>query len=113
MVAVEPSVYFESPNNYLNFSPLFERLSWKRYPAEIAKYEVAPFDLHCPSMKGKFDKGICKTCNQYWPSEAAMLRLKKAHKKEISRRNRRRKIRLRANRRRRRESWISSNHRRS
>ena len=88
MDAVESSVYFESPHNRLNFAPLFERLLWKRYPAEIGKYEVAPFDLHCSSMKGKLDKSICKTCNQYWPSEAAMLRHKKAHKKEISRRNR-------------------------
>ena len=80
MDAVEPSVYLESPNNRFNFAPLFERLLWKRYPAESAKYEVAPFDLYCPSMKGKIDKGICKTCNQYWPSEAAMLRHKKAHK---------------------------------
>ena len=82
MDAVKPSVYFESPNNRFDFAPLFERLLWKSYPAESVKYEVAPFDIYCPSMKGKFDKGICKTCNQYWPSEAAMLRHKKAHKKK-------------------------------
>ena len=29
MDAVEPSVYFESPSNRLNFVPLFERLLWK------------------------------------------------------------------------------------
>ena len=57
----------------------------ERYPAEKAKYEVAPLDLHCPSMKGKLDKGICKTCNQYWPSQAAILRLKKAHKEKSHR----------------------------
>ena len=93
MDTVEPSVYFQSPNNRLNFALLFECLSWKRYPAESAKYEVAPFDLYCPSMNCKLDKGICKTCNQYWPSEAAMLRHKKSPKKEIPRRNQRRKIR--------------------
>ena len=74
MDAAEPSVYFESPNNPLNFAPLFERLLWKRYPAESAKYEVTTFDLYCPLMKGKLDKGIFKTCNQYWPSKAVMLR---------------------------------------
>ena len=57
-------------------------LLWESYPAESAKYELTPFDLYFPLMKGKLDKGICKTCNQYWPSEAAMLRNKNAHKKK-------------------------------
>ena len=80
--AVEPSVYFESFHNPLNFAPLFERFLWNRYPAESAKYEVAPFDLYCSSMKGKLDKGICKISNQDLPSEAEMLRHKKQHKKK-------------------------------
>ena len=40
MGAVEPSAYFKSPKNRLNFAPLFEQILWKRYPAESAKYEV-------------------------------------------------------------------------
>ena len=82
MDAVEPSAYFESPNSCPNFAPLFEHVSRKRYSAESAKYEVASFDLYCPSMKSKLDKGICKTCNQYLSRKAAMLRDKRAHKKK-------------------------------
>ena len=33
-------------------------------------------------MKGKLDKGLCQTYNQYWPCKAAMLRHKTAHKKK-------------------------------
>ena len=68
MDAVEPSVYFESPNNGLNFAPLFECLLRKRYPAESAIYELEV----CPLMKG-----IRKTCNQYRPSETKMLKKRK------------------------------------
>ena len=82
MDAVEPSAYFESFHNPLNFAPLSERFLWNRYPAESTKYEVAPFDLCCPSMKGKLDKGICIISNQDLPSEAEMLRHKKQHKKK-------------------------------
>ena len=48
------------------------------------KVLIASFDLYCPPIKGKLSKGICKTCNQYWPSEAAMLRHKKAHKMKFT-----------------------------
>ena len=39
-----------------------------------------PFDLYCPSMQEKLSKGICKICNRYWPSAAAMIRHKKCHR---------------------------------
>ena len=71
--AVEPSMYFKSFHNPLNFAPLFERFLWNR---------SAPFDLYCSSMKGRLGKGICKISNQDLPSEAEMLRHKKQHKKK-------------------------------
>ena len=38
----------------------------------VLKYEVVPFHICCPSLKGKLDKGRCMNCNIYRPSEAAM-----------------------------------------
>lgn len=33
-------------------------------------------------MKEKLENGICNICDKYWPSEAAMKRHKKVHKKQ-------------------------------
>lgn len=78
---VEPSTYFQAVNNPTSsFAPLPQRLLLKAIPQEGSKYKTVPFDLYCPSMKVKLAKGICQKCSQYWPSEAAMKRHKKAHK---------------------------------
>ena len=33
----------------------------------------------CPSLDEKLEKGICKKCGAYWPSQAAMIRHRKCH----------------------------------
>ena len=50
-------------------------------PNAAKKFEKAPCDLYCPSMAEKIDQGICKVCHQYWPTQAAMLRHRKGHRK--------------------------------
>ena len=78
---MEPSQYFKNISNHSNFSLLTHRLSLQDIPTEGLKYKNIPFDLYFPSLKKKLSNGICDKCNKYWPSEAAMKRHKKAHKK--------------------------------
>ena len=80
--AMEPSKYFQHVSNPSMFAPLTHRLLVKSMPSEVSEYKVVPFDLYCPSMKDKLKKGICKKCDKYWPSEAAMKRHKNAHRKQ-------------------------------
>ena len=79
-VAEEPRLVFEKPNEY-KYAPLKDRLIKQLCPREADKYAVVPFDLYCPSMVDKLKKGICTHCNSYWPSQAAMKRHAKCHKK--------------------------------
>ena len=37
--------------------------------------------MYCPSLDGKLEKGRCKKCAEYWPSQAAMMRHRKCHHK--------------------------------
>ena len=37
--------------------------------------------MYCPSLDGKIEKGICKKCGAYWPSQVAMIRHRKCHRK--------------------------------
>ena len=78
-VAVEPSEYASKPKNF-DFAPLHKRLLLKQSPNKAKSFGEVPFDLYSPSMKEKLEKGICKICDMYWPSAAAMLRHKKCHK---------------------------------
>ena len=82
VVAVEPEVYFGDPNatqSKFEFASLQKRLILQKTPVAGSEYGRMPFDLYCPKMKDKLSKGICPTCNMYWPSSAAMLRHKKCH----------------------------------
>ena len=79
---MEPSKYFQHVSNPSMFAPLTHRLLVKSMPSEASEYKVVPFDLYCPLMKDKLKKGICKKCDKYWPSEAAMKRHKNAHRKQ-------------------------------
>ena len=63
-----------------SLSVLPKRLLFKKIPLAAIKYNEVPFDLYCPSMQDKLSKGICKICNRYWPSAAAMIRHKKCHR---------------------------------
>ena len=36
--------------------------------------------MYCPSLDGKLEKGICKKCGAYWPSQATMIRHRKCHR---------------------------------
>ena len=78
-VAVEPSIYVKNPKKF-EFVCLTKRLLLKKIPFAATKYDEVPFDLYCPSMQEKLSKGICKICNRYWPSAAAMIRHKKCHR---------------------------------
>ena len=69
---------FAHPRKY-SFVNLQDRLLHNRKPEEAEQYERVPFDLYCPSMNGKLDRGIFPTCYHYWPSEAAMKRHKVCH----------------------------------
>ena len=80
MAAVEPRTVFAKPRDYI-YAPLKERLIQQLMPREASKYGIAPFDLYCPSMVDKLKKGICRQCGSYWPSQAAMLRHAKCHKR--------------------------------
>ena len=86
MTAVEPRIVFAKPKEHI-YAPLKERLIQQLLPREANKYDVAPFDLYCPSMVDKLRKGICPQCKSYWPSQAAMLRHAKCHPKQPSRSN--------------------------
>ena len=79
-VAEEPRLVFEKPKEY-KYAPLKDRLIQQLRPREAEKYAVTPFDLYCPSMFDKLKKGICQHCNSYWPTQAAMQRHAKCHKK--------------------------------
>ena len=37
--------------------------------------------MYCLSLDGKLVKSICKKCGAYWPSQAAMIRHRKCHRK--------------------------------
>ena len=68
--AVEPSAYINNPKQH-KFASLRERIIMNILPNEAENYTRPPFDLYCPSMQEKLEKGICTTCGKYWPSEAA------------------------------------------
>ena len=70
--AVEPTKYAANPKKY-KFAPLKTRLVAKQMPDAAKKFEKAPYDLYCPSMAEKIDRGICKVCHQYWPTQAVIL----------------------------------------
>ena len=38
------------------------------------KYSVLPYDSYCPSVKTKMARRVCKTCEIYYPSIAALKR---------------------------------------
>ena len=76
MKAVDP----KDVTSKQEFAPLKERLLWQLKPQSALHYKVIPFDIYCPSMIGKIEQGICKTCGIYWPSKAAMLRHAVCHK---------------------------------
>ena len=75
-VAVEPPVYVDNPKK-LEFVQFTKRLLPEKTPMPGKEYDEVPFDLYCPSMQKKLEKGICKLCRRYWPSAAAMTRHKK------------------------------------
>ena len=70
--AVEPKDYFQNQKGY-KFAPLHQRLLAKVKPKASINYAIVPFDMYCPSFDGKLEKGICKKCGVYWPSQAAMM----------------------------------------
>ena len=51
---------------------------WKRMPIQslISKtgYPETPYDLYCPTIQKNIDKRICKDCETYFPSAAAVKR---------------------------------------
>ena len=73
------SIYLKNPKKF-EFVRLTKRLLMQKIPFAATKYDEVPFDLYCPSMQEKLSKGICKICNRYWPSAAAMIRHKKCHR---------------------------------
>ena len=75
--AVEPQEYFRNPK--LAFSSLSQRALTKVQPIAAKSFIDVPFDIYCPSMEKKLDKGICPICASYWPSQAAMNRHRKCH----------------------------------
>ena len=77
---VEPKDYFQNQKCY-KFAPLHQRLLAKFKPQVSINYAIVPFDMYCPSLDGKLEKGICKKCGEYWPSQAAMMRHRKCHHK--------------------------------
>ena len=38
------------------------------------KYGVLPYDSYCPSLKTKVQQRVCKNCDIYYPSIAALKR---------------------------------------
>ena len=81
--AVEPSLYLEKLDKF-KFASLRDRVMAKQYPKKAEAFKRCPFDLYCPSMQNKLKKCVCKQCGSYWPSEAAMKRHAKCHKKPAS-----------------------------
>lgn len=65
------------------FATLSQRLLTKVQPAAADNYCKVPYDIYCPSMKEKLKKGICSTCQSYWPSQAAMQRHRKCHRASV------------------------------
>ena len=78
--AVEPKDYFQNQKSY-KFAPLHQRLLAKVKPQVSINYAIVPFDMYCPSLDGKREQGICKKCGAYWPSQGAMIRHRKCHRK--------------------------------
>ena len=78
--AVEPKDYFQNQKSY-KFAPLHQRLLAKVKPQVSINYAIVPFDMYCPSLDGKLEQGICKKCGAYWPSQGAMIRHRKCHRK--------------------------------
>ena len=62
--AVEPKDYFQNKKSY-KFVPLHQRLLVKVKPQVSINYAIVPFDIYCPSLDGKLEKGICKKCGAY------------------------------------------------
>ena len=62
--AVEPKDYFQNKRSY-KFTPLHQRLLVKVKPQVSINYAIVPFDIYCPSLDGKLEKGICKKCGAY------------------------------------------------
>ena len=78
--AVEQKDYFQNQKSY-KFAPLHQRLLAKVKPQVSINYAIVPFDMYCPSLDGKREQGICKKCGAYWPSQGAMIRHRKCHRK--------------------------------
>ena len=77
---MEPKDYFQNQKSY-KFALLYQRLFAKVKPHVFINYAIVPFDMYCLSLDGSFAKGICKKCGAYWPSQAAMIRHRKSHRK--------------------------------
>lgn len=80
---VKLTVYFENPDDCIGFVSFFVNVFCCEGNLLKLQYTSDPFDLYCPPIKRKWEKGICKTCDQCWPSEAAMRRQRRAHEKNI------------------------------
>ena len=77
---MEPKDYFQNQKSY-KFALLYQRLFAKVKPQVFINYAIVPFDMYCLSLDGNFAKGICKKYGAYWPSQAAMIRHRKSHRK--------------------------------
>ena len=78
--AVGPKDYFQNKKSY-KFAPLHQRFLAKVKPQVSINYAIVPFDMYCLSLDGKLEKSIRKKCGAYWPSEVAMIRHRKCHRK--------------------------------
>ena len=78
--AVEPKDYFQNQKSY-KLAPLHQRLLAKVKPQLSVNYAIVPFDIYFPSLDGKIEKGLFKKCGAYWPSQVAMIRHRKCHRK--------------------------------
>ena len=78
--AVEAKDYFQNQKSY-KFASLQQRLSAKVKPQVSISYAIVPFDMYYPSLDGKLENGICKKCGAYCPSQVAMIRHRKCHRK--------------------------------
>ena len=57
--AVEAKDYFQNQKIY-KFFPLHQRLLEKFKPQVSINDAIVPFDMYCPSLNAKLEKGICK-----------------------------------------------------
>jgi hypothetical protein len=70
----------KKPEEIGTFGTLALRLSLHSIPPIHAKTFGAPFDLYCPSLQGKLDDLVCKTCRLYLPSKSACTKHQTVHK---------------------------------